>query len=197
MNEGIQSIIYHIDSDAVSHSEERLNQLKAATDREIERENAAFLHDLEQRKEILLAQHAAELRHRLERHSRRLNRNLLTYRRELLDEIFGMAVRELSEISAGEYAEIFKAATANLHGSFTLHIGEFSQDKLGAANVNEAVKANMDLEIFVSRHHIPGRSGFVIKDDRVEYNYLFEDLIEDKKSEQSAMILKEVFSDCE
>ena len=197
MNEGIQSIISHIDSDAVSHSFERLNHLKNATDREIERENAAFLSDLEQRKEILLAHHAAELRHRLERHSRRLNRDLLTYRRELLDEIFGMAVRELSEISADEYADIFRAATADLRGSYTLHIGELSQDKLSTDNVNEAVKSNNGLEIQVSRHHIPGRSGFVIRDDRVEYNYLFEDLIEDKKSEQSAMILKEVFADCE
>ena len=195
MNEGIQSIITHIDSDAVLHGDERLRQLKEATDKEISRENAAFLVDLEQRKEILLAHHAAELRHRLERHSRRLNRELLTYRRKLLDDIFDMAARELSGISAAEYAYIFKAATTNLHGSFTLHIGEFSRDKLGADNVNEAVKANPGLDILISRYVIQGKSGFVLKDDRVEYNYLFEDLIEDKKSEQSAMILKEVFDE--
>ena len=195
MTEGIQRIIQHIDSDAIEHAHDRLAQLKAAEDREISLENAAVQLELEQRRDVVLAQNEAELRHRLERHSRRLNRSLLTYRRELLNEIFEMAVRELSDISEKEYAEIFIAATRDLSGSFTLYVGEYSREKLGAANITQARVLNKRLSIALSPDYIPNRSGFIIKDDRVEYNYLFEDLIEDKKSEQAALILKEVFED--
>jgi len=195
MTEGIQRIIQHIDSDAGSHADERLAQLKAAEDREISLENAAVRSELEQRRDVLLAQNESELRHRLERHSRRLNRSLLTYRRELLDGIFDMAVRELSNISEKEYSDIFIAATRDLSGSFSLFIGEYSREKLGAQSIAQALALNSGLSITLDPGFIPNRSGFIIKNGRVEYNYLFEDLIEDKKSEQAALILKEVFED--
>ena len=195
MKEGIQSIIKNIDSDAARHSGERLEQLNAATDREIARENEAFRAEMDQRRDMLLAHNEEELRHRLERHSRRLERALLTYRRELLDEIFDMAVRELRIISDKEYAEIFLTATRDLVGSFTLHIGEYSDGKIGPEIVEEAVRLSSGLDISISPVLIPGKSGFVIKDKRVEYDYLFEDMIEDIKSEKSALILREVFED--
>ena len=195
MNEGISAIIRQIDTDATRHSGDRLDHMKAAIDREIERENAIIRADVGQRRDILLTNNKHELRHRLERYSRRLNRELLTYRRELLDELFDMAVRKLSSISEKEYTGIFLSAIRDLHGSYMLYIGEYSQDKLRAQTVENAVKARPGLDIMISRETIPQKSGFVIMDSRVEYNYLFEDFIEDMKSEQTAKILKEVFEE--
>ena len=195
MNEGIAAIIRRIDEDSAEHSENELVSMKVSLDREIEREDALYIADLEQRREVLLANNRQNLRHRLERYSRRLNRGLLTYRRALLDEIFDMAAAKLSRISEEEYSEIFMAATRDLNGCFTLRLGELSADKLGPRIVEYAMKLNPDLDIIISPDAIPGKSGFVIVDGRVEYSYLFEDLMEDKKSEQSAMILKEVFED--
>ena len=194
MKEGIQAIIREIDIDSVAHSNERAEQMKAAIDREINRENAIHLEELEQRKDILKTNSKLELRFKLERYSRRLNRELLAYRRELLDEIFELAVRKLRAISTKEYSDIFISAISGLSGSFTLHIGEHSFNKLSANIIEDAVGSNSDVSITVDPNPIHGKSGFIIKDSRVEYNYLFEDLIEDKKSEQAAQILKEIFN---
>jgi hypothetical protein len=49
------------------------------------------------------------------------------------------------------------------------------------------------LIITLSPETIPQKSGFILRDDRVEYNHLFEDLVEDIKSRQTAVILKEIF----
>ena len=195
MNEGISAIIRQIDSDATRHSGDRLDHMKAAIDREIERENALIRADIEQRRDILLTNSKHEMRHRLERYSRRLNRELLTYRRELLNELFDMAVRKLSSISEEEYSDVFLSAIKDLSGCFTLYIGEYSQDKLRTQTIENAVKALPGLEIKISPDVVAQKSGFVIMDSRVEYNYLFEDFIEDMKSEQAAKILKEVFEE--
>jgi len=195
MKDGIQAIIRLIDTDATMHGDEQYDRLKASTDREIERENALFKSELDQRREMLLSNNKHELRRRLERYNRRLNRELLTYRQELLDRIFDMAVEKLRDISEEEYSDIFEAAIKDINGCFTLYIGDHSTGKLSESLVKEALKSRDDLEINIYAEPIPGKSGFILKDSRVEYNYLFEDLIDDEKSEQSSLILKEVFED--
>ena len=198
MREGIQAIIRQIDTDAAQHSDERYLRLKAQTDREIERENALFLEELEQRRDVLLTTNKLELQHRLERYSRRLNRELLSYRRELLDEIFSDTAHKLAAISDEEYMEIFAAAIKDLVGNYVVSIGERSREKLNATVIKKVLVSmnKTRIGITVKPGFIPKKSGFVLTDGHIEYNYLFEDLIEDIKNEQSALILKEVFGEC-
>lgn len=133
-----------------------------------------------------------------ERISSRLNREILTYQHNLIDEIFDMAALKLMNASKEEFTDMFKSAVKELSrnsngGNFTLYLGEFSISKLDKTAI-ENVNIN-DITIILSDEFIPKKSGFVLSDDRVEYNCLFEDLIEDRKNEQSASILKEVFGD--
>ena len=195
MNEGIQAIVRQIDSDATTHGQERLSHMNAQTDAEIERENARFVDDLKKRREMLLTNNNHELRHRLERYSRRLNHWLFLYRRELLDEIFDMAAKKLSAISGQEYMEIFIGAIGKLSGCFTLQIGEYSREKLSADMVWNAARQVEGFDIVMSPDYIPSKNGFILSNGAVEYNYLFEDMIEDKKNELSPLILKEVFEE--
>ena len=146
-----------------------------------------------------------------ERMNSRLNREILTYQHNLIDEIFDMAALKLRNASKDEFTDMFKAAVKELSrnsngdnsggnnprgGSFTLYLGERSKGKLDKTEIeNNNININ-DITIALSDEFIPKKSGFVLRDDRVEYNCLFEDLIEDKKTGQSASILKEVFGDC-
>ena len=193
MDDRIHAIIRLIDEDALVHSDERFMQLKAETDHEIDRETAFFEEELEQRREAVLAGNKQELAHKLERYSRRLHREILTYRRELLDEMFDAAVRKLCAIPEEEYKHIFISAIKGLVGNFVVSVGERSHGKLTPATIESALKTNSRIGITVSRRGIPKKSGFVLSDGHIEYSYLFEDIIEDKKNEQSALILKEVF----
>ena len=195
MKKGIHAIIQKIRLDAEEHSNERYTQLKNEIDNEINNENVFYHDELDKRREMLIKHNELEYMRLHERLSSRMHRELLTYQRILLDEIFDMSVYKLRGASEKEFLDMFNAAIKGLKGSFTLYLGALSEGKLDARMVEESVKGNIGLDITLSPVTIPLKSGFVLADDRVEYNCLFEDLIEDKKNAQAAAILKEVFMD--
>ena len=190
---GIQAIIQKINADAERHSGERYAHLKYETDREADAEKALFEGDLSKRRDMLINTNKHEYTLLYDRMSSRFHRDLLTYRQVLIDEIFDMAAARLRNASPKEFHDMFAAAVKGLKGNFTLYVGALSKGMLDGQMV-EKVK-NGKLNIALSPEPIPGKSGFLLKDERVEYNCLFEDLIEDMKNERSALILKEVFGD--
>ena len=190
---GIHSIIQKIQTDAELHSGERYEQIKNDIDREIESDNKFYTDDYNKRREVMRKHNEIEYSRLVERLHSRLNREVLTYQHHLIDEIFNMAVSKLRNISENEFSRIFMSAVRGLKGSYTIHIGEFSKDKFNDALISKAETENKGLSIVLSDKVVPAKSGFILRDDRVENNCLFEDLIEDKKNEQMATVLKEVF----
>ena len=199
MRAWIQAIIQKINIDAERHSSERREQIIKDIDEEISGGNAVYQSELDKRREMLIKHNEREYARLFERMSSRLNREILTYQHNLIDGIFDMAVSKLRNASDEELSDMFKAAVRDLKGSFILYVGELSKSRLDINNIEKIIKEkeNDGLDIVLSPETIPKKSGFVLSDDRVEYNCLFEDLIEDMKNGQAASILKEVFGDCE
>jgi vacuolar-type H+-ATPase subunit E/Vma4 len=193
--QGIQAILQKIRADAQTHAEERYLVIKDEADKEIDGENAFIEDDYAKRRELLANHNAHEYALLLDRLNSRFNRELLTYRHNLIGEIFSEAVRKLIGAPAEDYAEMLLRAVAGLSGDVTLHIGELSADKITPAAIKAAQDANGNLFINVSDALIPNRGGFMLNDSRVEYNCLFDDLMEDKRNEQAAFILNEVFGE--
>jgi len=193
MKAGVQAIIQKTYEDARQHGNERCRQIKDDIDEEISRENALYLEEFEKRREILIKTNDREYGRLMERLSSRAHRELSAYQRQLIDEIFDRAISKLRDVSAETFEEMFKGATRGLKGRFTLMIGEYSQGQLEIWKIDEVIKENGRLEIILGAEAIPHKSGFILRDERVEYNCLFEDLVEDMKSEQASAILKEVF----
>ncbi|MCL2518185.1 MAG: hypothetical protein FWF15_06435 [Oscillospiraceae bacterium] len=194
MKTGIQAIIHKINVDAEEHSNDHRGQMKEEIDEEINHDTAVYLGDLSKRSEMLKKHNEIQYMRLHERLSSRLNREILTYQRNLINEIFDKAISKLREASDKEFTDMFNSAVANLKGKYTLYLGELSKGKLDDAAIAVAIE-NAGADITLSGETIPKKSGFVLKDDRVEYNCLFEDLIEDKKNEQAALVLKEVFGE--
>jgi len=197
MKDGIHAIIQKINIDAQQHSSEHYEQGKNKTDWEIEGENTAYIDELARNREMLKKNNELEYGRLFERLSSRLHREILTYQHNLIDEIFDMAAAKLRDASEKECKAMFRAAVKGLKGSFVLYLGELSKNKLDRTEIDKTVKENDGIEIVMSDETIPRKSGFVLRDERVEYNCLFEDLIEDMKNEQAAAILKEVFENAE
>jgi V/A-type H+-transporting ATPase subunit E len=193
MIEGIRAIIQKIDEDARQHSGERFEQIKFNVEADIASENALVSDDIRKRREMLLKHNEHEYARLLERVSNRFNRELLAYRHALINEIYDMAVKKLRAVSREEFLRMFKSALKGLKGSYRLYPGSLSASMLDAEMISEAVAECDDLNISLRRESIPFKSGFILRDDRVELNYLFEDLIDDMKSENTAKIIKEVF----
>ena len=193
MKAGLHAILQKINEDAEAHGKARCEQIQYAVDQEIGGANSAYREDLDKQREILKKHNEHEYARRLEHHRSRLNRELLAYQHKLVDEIFYMAANKLRKAPKEEFCRMFQAAVKGLTGSFILQIGELSVDKFDSRAIDEAKRANAGLEIVLSSETIPHRSGFILKDDGVEYDCLFRELMEDKKSEQAAAIIREVF----
>ena len=182
-----------INEDADRDGGERFAQLKDAVDSEIGDENALYRGEHDKQREVLKKHNEHEYARRLEYQRSRLNRELLVYQHELTSEIFDIAVGKLRRVSNDEFATMFKAAVKGLKGSYVLRLGALSEGKLEGRAIEEAMGENIGLDIALSSEVIPHKSGFTLRDARVEYDHLFEDLVEDMKGEQVAAIMKDVF----
>jgi vacuolar-type H+-ATPase subunit E/Vma4 len=196
MKTGIQAIIQKIDIEAEQHGNERRDQIKHEIDEEINARLELYHEEMDKRRELFQKHSEREYLRLLERLSSKVSRDVLTYQHNLIDQIFDMAAQKLRDCPAGEFAAMFGAAVKGFKGKFTLFLGEYSDGMLDQAAIDKAVKSGGGggLEITLDSQKITGKSGFVMEDDRVEYNCLFEDLIEKMKNEQAAAILEEVFA---
>ena len=193
MKAGIHNIIMKIHEDAERHSGERFVQIKSLIDGEIEGENALYSEESGKQREVLTKHNEHEYARRLEYQRSRLNRELLIYQHELIDEIFDKVVAKLRDVSSSEFSGLFKIAVKKLKGSFIVYLGELSEGKIDNDTLQQAQRINAGLKMVLSTKTIPQKSGFMLSDERVEYNHLFEDLVEDLKSERTSTIMKEVF----
>ncbi|MCL1795030.1 MAG: hypothetical protein FWG34_14340 [Oscillospiraceae bacterium] len=195
MKEGIQAIIQKINADAEQHASARYMQIKNEIDENAAEEIRIYSDELAKRREMLKKHGEHEYARQIERISSRLNREVLTYQHGLIDEIFDMAAEKLKNIPKEELLGMFKSVIKDLKGRYRLHPGELSKGKLGEKDIKKAIEesGNADIEVISSGEAIPHKSGFVLSDERLEYNCLFEDLIQDKKNGQTAPIMKEVF----
>ena len=192
MNKGIQAIINLMGEDAARDGAALLARAKGEIDRQIEKENALYLEEMNKRCDALARHYESEIERNQERLENRVTRELLLYQHELVEEIFALAAAKLRGISPEAFVGMFRAAAKGLKGNLTLYLGERSAGMIQPRDVEEATRGT-GLRIALGAETVPGKSGFLLADDRVEYNCLFEDLIEDKKEGQTASIIKEVF----
>jgi len=157
---GIHAIIQKIHADAERHGSERYRHLKLETDEEMDSEKALYEDEMSRRREMLRSHNEHEFALLSDRMSSRFHRELLTYRRRLIDEIFDMAASKLRDASEAEFSALFEAAVDGLTGELTLYIGELSQGKQGSIDVPKM--RNNGLAINLSPDAIAGKSGFLL-----------------------------------
>jgi len=190
---GIHAIIQKTHADAELRSAELCGRIREDAESEIGAEQAFQKEEIDKRRQALLKQNEHEYGRLRERMSSRFHRDLLSYRHELLNEIFDLAVEKLKNASEKEYADMFAATVKGLRGRFTLYLGEYSVGKLTARHAGKASAENSGLSIKFSHEVVLNKSGFSLRDEKVEYSCLFEDLVKDIKGEQAAALLREVF----
>jgi len=197
MKVGVQAIIQKINEDAQRHGDELCERIKNETDADIAGANKVYSDDFSKRREMLKNHNEHEYARLLERLGSRLNREVLTYRHSLINEVFDMAAQKLRDASKEEFTAMVKSVIRGLKGSYILYVGEYSEGKLDAAEIEKIAKRRRTLDIVLSGEAVPHKSGFLLSDSRIEYNCLFEDLIEDQKAKQAASVMKEIFNDIE
>jgi len=193
LTDSVKELIRKIGEDAGRHAAERYEQIKIEIDDEINGEDSVYAEETRKKRESLVSHYNREYARINERVQNRLHQEIIAYQNALIEEIFISALNKLKNISGDAFIRMVLDALKNVEGTFDLYIGELSENKIDRPRLAEAVKGLRSVIIRVMDETVPRKSGFLFKDDRVEYDCLFEDLIDEKLNEQSAEILREVF----
>ena len=93
-----------------------------------------------------------------------------------------------------EFVRLFRSAVRGLPGRFDLFLGEYSRGRLRQSDVDAVAAENENMNLRLRDELRPGKSGFMLINPNVEYSCFFEDLVNDHKGRQAAVVLMDVFA---
>lgn len=189
--------------------------LKLLTERIVEKEKAAIRKDIEeaekkaedevqaaeanavqkrtQDKEAIKAEYDQEYTIKKNTLDIKRRNEVLAVKQELLQKVFEEAKAELDQMDPS----VFKSFVAGIISRFkademiVVKLGE----KSAAALDQEWLKANSPstMDVRLIKETVPKKAGLLIEKDGIEYNFLFEALVEDAKMSILPNISKELF----
>ncbi|GAA0352248.1 V-type ATPase subunit E [Alkalibacterium iburiense] len=179
--------------------------LKLLTERVVEKEKAAIRERVEQAKvkaeDDLQAYEAEEvttrqqLKEEIEEEYRReyeIKKNtlliqkrneLLAAKQELLNKVFLDAIEELDNIDALTFQGFTKSVLNRFDAGsvLTLSLGEKSADLIDRNWLSQNVPSHLTVDL--SENTVSKKSGLIIEKEGIDYNFLFDSLVEDIKPE--------------
>lgn len=183
-----QQILMEVEQDsahqlavATKEQEERINQTNATlAQKEVARKTQLkqlAKNQLEKEKQSLINASKMEV---------------LQVKRSLLNHVFD-DVRTILSSWQGETLRMFiQSAVKQLPQEQTILIlGELTKDLLSTEDRQELIASTNTL--IISNETVAKKAGFVLQQDGIEYNYLFDALIEDLKQEYSSQLAKQAF----
>lgn len=167
---------------ATKEQEERINQM-----------NAQY-SQLEMAKKTALKQ---EAKSQYEKEQQTIlnasKKEVLRVKRELLESVFEDVLQVMSTWS-GETLRLFiESAIRKLpkQQQTTLTFGEETVSRL--SDEEKHALTSQFAFVHIDEATLPKKAGFVLKQEGIEYNYLFESLIEDLKEEYSPILARKAF----
>ena len=99
-------------------------------------------------------------------------------------------------MSEKEFSEFFAGSVKGLplKGDYTVVPGEYSKDKLKKDLISSC--ENGDLSLVLSDSAVKDDGGFVLTSGKVEYSFLFSDILEEVKKTEKPLLLSKIVS-CE
>ena len=120
-------------------------------------------------------------------------KEVLRVKRELLESVFEDVLQVMSTWS-GETLRLFiESAIRKLpkHQQTTLTFGEQTVSRL--SDEDKHALTSQFTFVHIDEATLSKKAGFVLKQEGIEYNYLFEALIEDLKEEYSPILARKAF----
>lgn len=119
-------------------------------------------------------------------------KEVLRVKRELLESVFEDVLQVMSTWS-GETLRLFiESAIRKLpKQQTTLTFGEDTVSRL--SDEDKHALTSQFAFVHIDEATLPKKAGFVLKQEGIEYNYLFEALIEDLKEEYSPILARKAF----
>ncbi|MDO5457196.1 MAG: hypothetical protein Q4F26_02540 [Atopococcus tabaci] len=119
--------------------------------------------------------------------------NLLGVKEGIIGEVIQEALAKLQLFEEEQLVPFIEQALSQIDGNkpHTIQFGDQTIDKI-SEELLDRLKAE-NIELIISDQTIQRSSGFIVEQDGIEYNYIFEDLIKEIEPELKVDISKEVF----
>ena len=174
----------------IEEAEKEIAKKERIKKQQLEKEVAAHLARYEKELQKELSLKVSDL------HVKSRNR-MLAAKQQVLDELFADAKEQLQNITAEDFAAFVerKLALVQLTGTVELVFGSKSAPLVSDTMIQRwQAQFEPDLTIQVAKETIPNRSGVVFKQGEVEFNFIFEALLESKEEELSYQLIAFIFN---
>ena len=174
----------------IEEAEKEIAKKERIKKQQLEKEVAAHLARCEKELQKELSLKVSDL------HVKSRNR-MLAAKQQVLDELFADAKEQLQNITAEDFDAFVerKLALVQLTGTVELVFGSKSAPLVSETMIQRwQAQFEPDLTIQVAKETIPNRSGVVFKQGEVEFNFIFEVLLESKEEELSYQLIAFIFN---
>lgn len=174
----------------IEEAEKEIAKKERIKKQQLEKEVAAHLARYEKELQKELSLKVSDL------HVKSRNR-ILAAKQQVLDELFAEAKEQLQNITAEDFDAFVerKLALVQLTGTVELVFGSKSAPLVSETMIQRwQAQFEPDLTIQVAKETIPNRSGVVFKQGEVEFNFIFEALLESKEEELSYQLIAFIFN---
>lgn len=174
----------------VEEAEKEIAKKERIKKQQLEKEVAAHLARYEKELQKELSLKVSDL------HVKSRNR-MLAAKQQVLDELFADAKEQLQNITAEDFDAFVerKLALVQLTGTVELVFGSKSAPLVSETMIQRwQAQFEPDLTIQVAKETIPNRSGVVFKQGEVEFNFIFEAILESKEEELSYQLIAFIFN---
>lgn len=174
----------------LEEAEKEIAKKERIKKQQLEKETTAHLSRYEKELQKELSLKVSDL------HVKSRNR-MLAAKQQILDELFAEAKEQLQALSAEEFESFVsrKLALVQMTGEVELIFGSKSMPLVTQGMIADWQKQfRPALTIHVSQKTIPNRSGVVFKQGEVEFNFIFEALLEAKEEELSYQLIAFIFN---
>lgn len=174
----------------IEEAEKEIAKKERIKKQQLEKEVAAHLARCEKELQKELSLKVSDL------HVKSRNR-MLAAKQQVLDELFADAKEQLQNITAEDFDAFVerKLALVQLTGTVELVFGSKSAPLVSDTMIQRwQAQFEPDLTIQVAKETIPNRSGVVFKQGEVEFNFIFEALLESKEEELSYQLIAFIFN---
>ncbi|SPT62690.1 Uncharacterised protein [Aerococcus viridans] len=186
----IQTLVDQVLANAEKEEKEALKAFEAEMNEEINKAKAQNDAQIVAEKQHIKNAEAKKLQTQKQSYLNVLRNDKLQAKQALLEKVYNQAIVELQQLSSEEFTGFIKNALNQVAGTenLTLTVGEFSQHQFDADQV-KALNPSIQLDdTFLAK-----RSGFILSNEEVDYNFTFESIIDQKKKALAPKLVKQAF----
>ncbi|RPA65438.1 hypothetical protein EF384_00090 [Aerococcus agrisoli] len=186
----IQTLVNQVLARAEQEEQAKLQAFETETDEALKKAKAQIDETTANEKRHIEEAEAKKLQTQKQSYLNTLRNEKLQAKQALLDSVYQEAIVGLQQLSSEEFTGLIQGAYSQLDTleNAELKIGEFSQHQFDA----DQVRAIND-QVQIAAEFIPKRSGFIISQNDVDYNFTFEAIIEQKKAVLAPKLVKHAF----